>query len=205
MARIDLGVLVLLAAGACGRGAMRLPSTSDAGAAGDAAVEVAEAGRADQREISPSNADVVADALADSGSVDSDRDSIARATIQLSNVVVYADCMPTYPSKTDPIIASWSVSIEGAAGQPVATLKDATLTIVSSDSDVLTSLTQHLVVDSASVVLSEGAGSTQQNKTGADSRPPSVCMSLCYDATWSLDLTFDVGTARATGTFLCPM
>jgi hypothetical protein len=176
---------------------------AEAGTGHEAAVDLDALATTDQRQVNHSDVAVV-DGPTEAAGVDLGRDATV-PTLRLSDVVVYADCMLTYPQNADPIIAVWTVSIEGAGDQRSAMLKDATLTIVSSRSDALTSLTQHLKADVTSVALSGGAGSIQQTKTGTASSANSACMNLCDNATWSLDLTFDLGTAHASGPFSCPM
>lgn len=198
--------LALLAMGACGNHPLASKGV-DAESRRDVAIEVgvdAEAS-ADQRESSGTEGGFAPDVPADAGSPDAAGDSLAPATIQISNAVVYADCMPTSRENPDPIIAFWTVAITGAASRPVATLTDATLTITGSNADARSSLRQHLVVDNPSIALAGGLGTASQRKTGADLRSSSVCFELCRDATWSLDLTFDLGTASTTGAFSCPM
>ena len=118
--------------------------------------------------------------------------------VTLSDAVAYSNCQPGVQG--DPIIAFWEASVSGAVGHATATLLDATLSVNGART-----LVQHLTVDHPSFPLTNGAGSVDQRKVGADVPPGnSVCLDFCMHATWSLELEFDVGRASASGNFECP-
>ena len=80
---------------------------------------------------------------------------------------IYGNCMPVV--MPDPVIAFWTQRpIVGGRGT-IATLAEATLTITGS-----WTVTQHLTLDHPNILLTGGAGSQAQRKTGADMNPRTV-------------------------------
>ena len=192
-APIDLSVLLLLTAGACGRGGLRLPLNSDANDTRASALEV-------RTDFDTTNevweAVDAAPTIPEDGAVD------AGAQLRLSDVVVFANCGLVTPP--DPIFVRWTVAIQGAIHQSSATMTAATLSLVNSGTAGGTPFRQQLTVDAPTFALSGGVGTMTQSKTGADHWSDSVCVAFCRNTTWSLELTFDVGTASANGVFTCP-
>lgn len=119
------------------------------------------------------------------------------AEVELTDAIVYSDCTPGV--RGDTIIAKWTANISGAEGYERATLTRATARIVGART-----VTQQLTVEPETIELEDGAGSAEQRKTGADLDPGQVCLDLCQQVTWSLELVFDVGSASAEGDFTCP-
>lgn len=130
-------------------------------------------------------------------------DAMTDATITLSTVNVYGNCMPSVPS--DPIIAFWTVEVSGAAGD-TATLVSAELTVTGGG----TTVNQTLTVDEPTVSLAGGSGSQDQRKTDAEGSGSAGCSDdLCATgaASFSLELTYEVDGAMVdvteTGAYGC--
>jgi hypothetical protein len=191
-----VGALVLSIA--CGA-----PVSEDAGVdAGAVRIDATMADAALARDGGLDAASTVEDGGAsdDAGPSDAGTRVDASATeIVLSEVAVYANCQPVVPP--DPILAFWNVTITGAPGS-AATLTEAKLTITGSSTVI-----QTLTVDEPVIALSGGAGSGMQRKTGADTNPGAACGELCGGASFTLELTYDVGGATIavteTGSFGC--
>jgi hypothetical protein len=115
-------------------------------------------------------------------------DAATEAMITLSDVSVYANCMPIVAP--DPIVAFWTVDVSGAEAGATVTLTAASLTVSGTPS-----FTQELTVDEPAVPLRGGAGSRMQRKTGADRDPPVACTALC-DRDFELELAYAVNGAR---------
>ncbi|MBX3271682.1 MAG: hypothetical protein KF729_15555 [Sandaracinaceae bacterium] len=161
----------------------------DAGGADAAAREDAGIG-GDGGSDAGSGEDGGADAgVSDAGASDGGAaDAGPSATVTVRDVAVYSNCQPVIGDpRTDPVLAFWTVDVRGASAA-TATLLDAKLTIAGTGGG-----TQSLTVDVASFALTGGAGSQEQRKTGADTTFEEACRALCTDASFSLELTFDVG------------
>lgn len=128
--------------------------------------------------------------VADGGETDAPPFDASGATATLSDVGVYANCMPIVAP--DPIIAFWNVAISGAAG-PTATLVSARLTITGAST-----VTQNLTVDMPVVALTAGSGSAMQRKVASDTNPSEACGELCSGATFVLELEYDTLGGRIT-------
>ena len=110
------------------------------------------------------------------------------ASVTVRDVAVYSNCQPVIGDpRTDPVLAFWTVDVRGASASS-ATLLDAKLTITGTGGG-----TQSLTVDVPTFALTGGAGTQEQRKAGADTTFEEACRALCTDATFSLELTFDVG------------
>ena len=98
----------------------------------------------------------------------------ATPTLTITNLTVYGDCMPIVAA--DPIHASWTATIDGAAGTS-ATFTSALLSIRPNAPGA--TITQNLTVDMPAITLTGGHGSATQLKTGADANPPAGCTGVC--------------------------
>jgi hypothetical protein len=125
----------------------------------------------------------------------------AAAEVEIKNVFVYSDCMPS--TDPDPIIAFWDVEITGGQGSS-AVLSSAKVVIEGT-----VTVVQNLEIDVTEIPLVDGNGSASQRKSGADVNPPSlyICTDLCKGATYTLTLVFTVGDEHiesiVSGEFLC--
>lgn len=191
-------IVCALALVACGGGEA---GETDAGL--DARAAETDSGGGDVDASSAGDAGMVADAASPIDATSASDAPSSSATITLSDVAVYSNCMPIVAP--DPILAFWSASVTGAGAASGAVLSDATLTIrVPGGSTVV----QRLTVDMPVIALTAGAGSAMQRKTAADANPSEACGALCgAGVTYELELIYDVGgalvTVTDTGDFSC--
>lgn len=182
MMRTKQIVVVMVLALGCGGVTTGVDAGHERDAGRDAGSPAADAGR----DAGSTDPDAGTDAGASDAGTDAAMTVDASATrITLSDVGVYANCMPIVAP--DPIIAFWNVTVTGAPASS-ATLTRAELRITGAST-----VTQLLTVDSPTVALAGGTGTAMQRKTGADANPGSACGELCSGATFTLTLTFDVG------------
>lgn len=123
--------------------------------------------------------------------------------IELLDASIVADCMLN--DAQDRIGASWLTTISRAEGSNQAVVGSAVLTIESAASNGGKRVVQRIGVEPPSCPLVGGTGSCAQKKTSADVFPSEleVCAILCRGSvSWTIDVTFDIGAARASGTRL---
>jgi hypothetical protein len=183
------------AGGADAAAAMDAGGATDAGPETDAGDTTDAGPETDAGDATDAGPETDAGSSMDAGpSLDASTDAV----ITLSDVTVYANCMPSVPP--DPINAFWTANVTGATGS-AATLASATLSVTGPPS-----FTQTLTVDVPTISLSGGSGSQEQRKTGADRDPPGTCGMLC-DSNYTLELTYMVDGASVvvseSGTLTC--
>ncbi len=128
-------------------------------------------------------------------------DAATSAVVTITDFFAGSNCMP--PVIADPVRATWTVHVSGAAGA-AATVTEATLVVDTGAVPFMQSLT----LVSTTIPLTAGAGSAAQSKMSGTPVPTGACAAaFCAATTSHLALTVAVDgvpiMVAADGTYGC--